>query len=150
MGVMAFSAFAQALTGFGFAVVAVGALSSMPWLLHSELYDVITPVAATLGALVGFLLLIPCTVLTPLGIQLNSMVDPAVGTRVLAGLILGFVGYKLLPMVTDFTNGLGNNNNQEDADGKQHDAMVASLSSSTATAVSSPLTATALASELEV
>merc|ERR1712238_306841 len=57
--VMAFSAFAQALTGFGFAVVAVGALSSMPWLLHSELYDVITTVAATLGALVGFILLIP-------------------------------------------------------------------------------------------
>jgi len=166
--VMAFSAFAQALTGFGFAVVAVGALSSMPWLLHSELYDVITPVAATLGALVGFILLIPyafatgekteespglewkeilpllipCTVLTPLGIQLNSMVDPAVGTRVLAGLILGFVGYKLLPMIQDFASG-----DQED-EGKQHDEMVASLSS--ATAVSSPLTATALASELEV
>merc|ERR1712238_595803 len=83
---------------------------------------------------------------TPLGIQLNSMVDPAVGTRVLAGLILGFVGYKLVPMITDL---IGNNSNEED-EGK-HDAMVASLPSSTsATAVSSPLTATALASELEV
>jgi len=136
--VMAFSAFAQALTGFGFAVVAVGALSSMPWLLHSELYDVITPVAATLGALVGFILLIPyafasgpktdespglewneilpllipCTVLTPLGIQLNSMVDPAVGTRVLAGLILGFVAYKLVPMAQEF---IAANNNNDDA-----------------------------------
>jgi len=125
--VMAFSAFAQALTGFGFAVVAVGAMSSMPWLLHSELYDVITPVAATLGALVGFILLIPyafaegppteeepgldwgeilpllipCTILTPLGIQLNSMVDPVLGTRILAGLIMGFVAYKLAPMVQD-------------------------------------------------
>lgn len=125
--VMAFSAFAQALTGFGFAVVAVGAMSSMPWLLHSELYDVITPVAATLGALVGFILLIPyafaagppteeepgldwseilpllipCTVLTPLGIQLNSMVDPVLATRILAALIMGFVGYKLVPMVQD-------------------------------------------------
>ena len=48
--VMAISAFAQALTGFGFAVVSVGTLSSMSWLLHSELYDVITPVAATTQA----------------------------------------------------------------------------------------------------
>jgi len=125
--VMAFSSFAQALTGFGFAVVAVGAMSSMPWLLHSELYDVITPVAATLGALVGFILLIPyafakgpkteaepglewneilpllipCTVLTPLGVQLNSMVDPIIGTRILAALIMGFVGYKLVPTIQD-------------------------------------------------
>jgi len=125
--VMAFSAFAQALTGFGFAVVAVGAMSSMPWLLHSELYDVITPVAATLGALVGFILLIPyafaegppteeepgldwpeilpllipCTVLTPVGIQLNSMVDPVLATRILAGLIMAFVAYKLLPTIQE-------------------------------------------------
>lgn len=123
--VMAFSAFAQALTGFGFAVVAVGAMSSMPWLLHSELYEVITPVAATLGALVGFILLtpaafadgpatdeapgldwseilpllIPCTVLTPLGIKLNGMVDPVLATRVLAGLIMAFVCYKLVPTI---------------------------------------------------
>ncbi|VEU39867.1 unnamed protein product [Pseudo-nitzschia multistriata] len=124
--VMAFSAFAQALTGFGFAVVAVGAMSSMPWLLHSELFGVITPVAATLGALVGFILLIPyaftetvteeepglewdqilpllipCTVLTPVGIQLNNMVDPLLATRVLAALIMGFVGYKLVPTIQD-------------------------------------------------
>ncbi len=132
--VMAFSAFAQALTGFGFAVVAVGALSSMSWLLHSELYEVITPVAATLGALVGFILLIPyafaegpptedepgldwseilpllipCTILTPLGVQLNSMVDPILATRVLAALIMGFVGYKLVPTIQEsFGNGDG-------------------------------------------
>lgn len=99
----------------------------MPWLLHSELYDVITPVAATLGALVGFILLIPyafasgppteeepgldwgeilpllipCTVLTPLGIQLNSMVDPVLATRILAALIMGFVAYKLVPTIQD-------------------------------------------------
>ena len=47
-------------------MVSVGALSSMPWLLHSELYDVITPVAATLGAVVGFiLLLVPAQGLKP-------------------------------------------------------------------------------------
>jgi len=143
--VMAFSAFAQALTGFGFAVVAVGALSSMPWLLHSELYEVITPVAATLGALVGFILLIPyafaegpateeepgldwseilpllipCTVLTPLGIQLNSMIDPLLGTRVLAALIMGFVGYKLVPTIQD---ALGSANDDESAE--EVEAMV--------------------------
>ena len=143
--VMAFSAFAQALTGFGFAVVAVGALSSMPWLLHSELYEVITPVAATLGALVGFILLIPyafaegpateeepgldwseilpllipCTVLTPLGIQLNSMIDPLLGTRVLAALIMGFVGYKLVPTIQD---ALGSTNDDESAE--EVEAMV--------------------------
>lgn len=129
--VMAFSAFAQALTGFGFAVVAVGAMSSMPWLLHSELFSVITPVAATLGALVGFILLIPyafssapkteeepglewdeilpllipCTILTPLGMQLNSMVDPLLATRILAALIMGFVGYKLVPIIGDALQG---------------------------------------------
>jgi uncharacterized membrane protein YfcA len=133
--VMAFSSFAQALTGFGFAVVAVGAMSSMPWLLHSELYDVITPVAATLGSLVGFILLIPyaftsndqktidnpglewkeiipllipCTILTPLGMQLNSMIDPIIGTRILAALIMGFVGYKIVPMIQD-SGGIMNN-----------------------------------------
>merc|ERR1719491_204792 len=136
--VMAFSAFAQALTGFGFAVVAVGAMSSMPWLLHSELYDVITPVAATLGALVGFILLIPyafaegpateeepgldwgeilpllipCTILTPVGIQLNSMVDPVLGTRILAGLIMGFVAYKLVPIVQEALGSDSDDNNQ--------------------------------------
>lgn len=138
--VMAFSAFAQALTGFGFAVVAVGAMSSMPWLLHSELYEVITPVAATLGALVGFILLIPyafaegppteeepgldwqeilpllipCTVLTPLGIQLNSMVDPVLATRILAGLIMGFVGYKLVPTIQGALGSADEADNEDD------------------------------------
>mmetsp|Transcript_14922 Transcript_14922/g.41516 ORF Transcript_14922/g.41516 Transcript_14922/m.41516 type:complete len:462 (+) Transcript_14922:369-1754(+) len=144
--VMAFSAFAQALTGFGFAVVAVGAMSTMPWLLHSELFNVITPVAATLGALVGFILLIPyafasptegnedepglewdqilpllipCTVLTPLGIQLNNMVDPILATRVLAALIMGFVAYKLVPTIQDALGSADSNTpelNDEDED----------------------------------
>jgi uncharacterized membrane protein YfcA len=159
--VMAISSFAQALTGFGFAVVAVGAMSSMPWLLHSELYDVITPVAATLGALVGFILLIPyafsnepatpdnpglewneilpllipCTVLTPLGMQLNSMVDPIIGTRILAALIMGFVGYKLLPMIQDVMNENVNENvnNNEDIGGSED--LLLSLSSSSSVAL---------------
>lgn len=108
--VMAVSAFAQALTGFGFAVISVGALSSMPWLLHSELYEVITPVAATLGALVGAILLlpnvrnlawreilpllIPCCLLTPVGIAAQHLVSPQVATKVLSVLILAFVAYE--------------------------------------------------------
>jgi len=83
----------------------------MPWLLHSELYEVITPVAATLGSLVGFILLlpsvqnlaweeilpllVPCTVLTPVGIALSASVSPAIATKVLAVLILAFVAYVL-------------------------------------------------------
>eukprot|EP00588_Corethron_pennatum_P031243 CAMPEP_0194316690 /NCGR_PEP_ID=MMETSP0171-20130528/13480_1 /TAXON_ID=218684 /ORGANISM="Corethron pennatum, Strain L29A3" /LENGTH=419 /DNA_ID=CAMNT_0039073031 /DNA_START=326 /DNA_END=1585 /DNA_ORIENTATION=- len=109
--VLGFAAFAQALTGFGFAIVAVGALSSMPWLLHSELYEVITPVAATLGALVGSIILlpvaqdlewdeilplcIPCAIFTPVGIYLSSLVDPVVATKGLAVLVLAFVAYQL-------------------------------------------------------
>jgi len=139
--VMAFSAFAQALTGFGFAVVAVGMMSSMPWLLHSELYEVITPVAATLGALVGSILLIPfafatpteeepglewdeilpllipCTLLTPVGIALNSAIDPSVGTRVLAGLILAFVAYKLYPIIQEKFKGDADDDAAEIDDG---------------------------------
>jgi len=113
--VLGAAAFAQALTGFGFAIVAVGALSSMPWLLHSELYEVITPVAATLGSLVGGILLlpsvsageldwdeilplaVPCALFTPMGIKVNGMVDPVVSTKVLAVLVLSFVAYQLLP-----------------------------------------------------
>lgn len=152
--VMAFSSFAQALTGFGFAVVAVGMMSSMPWLLHSELYDVITPVAATLGALVGFILLIPyafatpsedepglewneilpllipCTVLTPVGIKLNSMVDPIVATRLLAALIMGFVGYKLLPIIQEKFGG-----ESDDVSAESDDSAPEFLKSKTAAIV---------------
>lgn len=155
--VMAFSAFAQALTGFGFAVVAVGALSSMPWLLHSELYEVVTPVAATLGALVGFILLIPyafiaddektdtnpgldweeilalllpCTLLTPIGVELHDRIDPVLGTRLLATLIMGFVSYKLYPMIQEaMINDSGSDG--DDATKEEEEAQdLASLSSS--------------------
>lgn len=147
--IMSFSAFAQALTGFGFAVVAVGAMSSMPWLLNSELYDVITPVAATLGSLVGFILLIPyafatgpktqeepglewneilpllipCTILTPVGIKLNSMIDPLVGTRILAVLILGFVAYKLVPTIQDIIGATGDNAPSQEDTTNEHDPI---------------------------
>jgi len=45
--------------------------------------------------------LIPCTVLTPVGTKVNNIVDPLLGTRVLAALIVGFVVYKLVLTVTD-------------------------------------------------
>jgi len=148
--VMSFSAFAQALTGFGFAVVAVGAMSSMPWLLNSELYDVITPVAATLGSLVGFILLIPyafatgprtkenpglewneilpllipCTILTPVGIKLHSMIDPIVGTRILAVLILGFVAYKLIPIIQDIIGSTGDDASLQDETSDEYNPIL--------------------------
>jgi len=127
----------------------------MPWLLHSELYDVITPVAATLGALVGFILLtpaafaqgppteeepgldwseilpllIPCTVLTPLGIKLNGMIDPVVGTRVLAALIMGFVAYKLVPTIQGM---LGNEETDESVSAVEENVEPPFLQSRTA------------------
>jgi len=110
--ILGFAAFAQSLAGFGFAIVAVGALSSLPWLLHSEVYEVVTPIVATLGSLVGFILLlpnakklewgeilplaIPCAVFTPVGIYLSTIIDTALGTKVLAVLVLAFVGYQFL------------------------------------------------------
>lgn len=112
--VMGVAAFAQALTGFGFAVVSVGALSGLPWLSNSDLFDVITPVAATLGSVTGVLLLlpsvnrlawdeilpllVPCTLLTPVGIGLSSIVDPTVSKRALAILILCFVAYEVFEL----------------------------------------------------
>ena len=115
MLVMSAAAFAQALTGFGFAIVAVGALSAEPWLVNSQLYPLITPLAATLGAVVGFLLLlprreelvwseimpllVPCTVFTPLGVWGATVVSPAVATKALAALILVFVAYTALGML---------------------------------------------------
>jgi len=110
--ILGFAAFAQSLAGFGFAITAVGGISSLPWILHSEVYEVITPVVATLGALVGFILLlpnarnlewdeilplaIPCAVFTPVGIYLSSVIDTSLGTQVLAVLVLVFVAYQLL------------------------------------------------------
>lgn len=109
--ILGFAAFTQALVGFAFAVVAVGALSSLPWLLHSEVYEVVTPVVATMGTLVGTILIlpnaknlewdeilpltIPCAIFTPVGIYLSSVVDTAVATKALAVLVLGFVAYNI-------------------------------------------------------
>ena len=113
--VMAVSAFAQAFTGFGFAIVSVGVLAGVPWLVDSPtLYPLVTPLVAALGAVVGTVLLlpnvrrlqwaeitpllIPCTVLTPAGVWLATIAPPEVATRCLAVLILGFVAYSLANM----------------------------------------------------
>jgi len=152
--VMGLSAFAQALTGFGFAVVSVGALSSMPWLLHSELYDVITPVAATLGAVVGFILLlpsarnlawreilpllVPCTVLTPVGVSLSSAVDPIVATKILAALILSFVAYQLYGQVSAMLSGGDDDAPPTAADALTTDAVAADALAAIAPATNAP------------
>lgn len=114
--VMAVSAFAQAFTGFGFAIVSVGVLAGVPWLVDSPtLYPLVTPLVAALGAVVGTVLLlpnvrrlqwaeitpllIPCTVLTPAGVWLASIAPAEVATRCLAVLILGFVAYSFSNML---------------------------------------------------
>lgn len=114
--VMAVSAFAQAFTGFGFAIVSVGVLSGVPWLVDSPtLYPLVTPLVAALGAVVGTVLLlpnvrrlqwaeitpllVPCTVLTPAGVWLSTIAPPDVATHCLAVLILGFVAYSFSNMV---------------------------------------------------
>lgn len=107
--VMALSAFAQALTGFGFAIISVGCLSGTTWLLHSNLYELITPIAACLGAVVGAVLLLPtasklkwnellplilpCTLATPVGVWVATVVNPALVNTALGLLILAFVAY---------------------------------------------------------
>jgi len=105
--VMAVSAFAQALTGFGFAIISVGCLSS--WLVTSPLFALVTPIAATLGAVVGAILLLPdvkaldwdeliplllpCTLLTPGGVWLATIVNPSQVNSALGVLILAFVTF---------------------------------------------------------
>ena len=105
--VMAVSAFAQALTGFGFAIISVGCLSS--WLVTSPLFALVTPIAATLGAVVGAILLLPnvrtldwdeiaplllpCTLLTPVGVWLATIVEPSQVNSALGVLILAFVAF---------------------------------------------------------
>eukprot|EP00966_Prymnesium_polylepis_P029070 674311-Prymnesium_polylepis.1 len=75
------------------------------------MYDVITPCAATLGALVGAVLLlpnarrlewseilpllVPCTLLTPVGSWVATLVEPEDVNFALGSVILAFVGFLL-------------------------------------------------------
>ncbi|PXF44602.1 hypothetical protein BWQ96_05679 [Gracilariopsis chorda] len=108
---MGVSALVQALTGFGFAIVSVGALTQLPWIANSSVFNAVQPVAATLGALTGWLLLLPnirdiqwrrisilliaSTITTPLGAALPELVDVNLLIRVLGALISAYVLYSL-------------------------------------------------------
>lgn len=105
------SAFLQALTGFGFAIVSVAALSQIDWISHSSIFDTVQPVTATLGAMCGWALLLPeakrinwptirtlllaTTLGTPLGALLVEHVDATIVIRGLGAVITGYVMYAL-------------------------------------------------------
>jgi len=105
------SAFIQALTGFGFAIVSVGVLSQMEWIAHSSIFNDLQPVAAVLGGIVGWSLVLPeihkvkwrelaplliaSTIATPIGAVLFESIDPSLALRALGAVIFGFVVYSL-------------------------------------------------------
>ncbi|CDF38735.1 unnamed protein product [Chondrus crispus] len=109
---MGISAFIQALTGFGFAIVSVAALTQVPWIAHSSVFNAVQPVAATLGALTGWILILPefkrvdwkavsvllaaSTMTTPVGAVMLEYFNPEVVIRGLGALISGFVLYSAL------------------------------------------------------
>ena len=79
---MTAAAFAQALTGFGFAIVAVGSLSSFPWILDSSAHDAVTPIVATLGAVVGAVLVRALSFTGPWALSLHRHTRPGLSCRV--------------------------------------------------------------------
>lgn len=109
---MGFSAFIQALTGFGFAIVSVGALTQLDWIAHSSVFNTVQPVAATLGALTGWILIFPeigkikwrdirtlliaTTITTPAGALLLEHIDSLLVIRALGAIISGYVLYSVL------------------------------------------------------
>lgn len=109
---MGVSALIQALTGFGFAIVSVGALTQVPWIANSSVFNTVQPVAATLGAFTGWVLLFPelkkvsfkdisvlliaSTITTPIGALLMEVLDADLVIRALGALISGYVLYASL------------------------------------------------------
>ncbi|GJQ14381.1 hypothetical protein GpartN1_g6172.t1 [Galdieria partita] len=106
---MGFASFTQAFAGFGFAVVAVGVLSQFGWIVNSNVFQDIQPIAAVIGSLIGWTLigsqwnkvhwkeimplLISCMVSTPLGAWGLQYVNHSVSLHILGSLIFGFVIY---------------------------------------------------------
>jgi uncharacterized protein len=103
------SAFVQTLTGFGFAIVSVGALTQIPWIAHSSVFDDIQPLAATLSGGIAWSLLLPevrkvewarllpvivaSTVMTPVGAAALGHMDAVAVLRALGALIAGYVAF---------------------------------------------------------
>eukprot|EP00871_Galdieria_phlegrea_P001871 jgi/Galph1/2685/GphlegSOOS_G1365.1 len=106
---MGFASFTQAFAGFGFAIVAVGILSQFGWIVNSNVFQDIQPIAAVVGALIGWVLvgsqwkkvqwkeitplLVSCMITTPLGAWGLHYVNHSVSLHVLGSLIFGFVVY---------------------------------------------------------
>eukprot|EP00172_Hildenbrandia_rubra_P001974 Plantae.Rhodophyta-Hildenbrandia_rubra.ctg2621.p2 GENE.Plantae.Rhodophyta-Hildenbrandia_rubra.ctg2621~~Plantae.Rhodophyta-Hildenbrandia_rubra.ctg2621.p2 ORF type:complete len:402 (-),score=71.83 Plantae.Rhodophyta-Hildenbrandia_rubra.ctg2621:3774-4979(-) len=103
------SAFIQSLTGFGFALVAVGALSQIEWIANSNVFNDLQPVAATFGSVIGWGLLLPeiqkvnwkkllpllvaTTLFTPVGVLGIEALGETVTLKILGSLISLFVVY---------------------------------------------------------
>ncbi|EME27914.1 uncharacterized protein Gasu_45760 [Galdieria sulphuraria] len=106
---MGFASFTQAFAGFGFAVVAIGILSQFGWIVNSNVFQDIQPIAAVIGSLIGWTLvgsqwnkvqwkeimplLISCMISTPLGAWGLQYVNHSVSLHILGSLIFGFVSY---------------------------------------------------------
>jgi hypothetical protein len=56
---LALGAFVQTLTGFGFAMFSVGALSELDWIAHSSFFETVQPIAATLSCGIAWTLVRP-------------------------------------------------------------------------------------------
>lgn len=106
------SAFVQTLTGFGFAIVSVGALSQIPWIAHSSVFEDIQPIAATISTAIAWAIVAPrwrqvewrrvtpliiasCAT-TPFGAVLLENLDSELVLRLLGGLIAGYSVFSVL------------------------------------------------------
>mmetsp|Transcript_3759 Transcript_3759/g.6568 ORF Transcript_3759/g.6568 Transcript_3759/m.6568 type:complete len:458 (-) Transcript_3759:719-2092(-) len=106
---MGVSAFTQALTGFGFAIVSVSLLSQQSWITNSSVFEDIQPIAACFGFFVGTFLVLPefnkvdfrqiapvaiaSVCAAPVGALALNVIDEGLALRALGGLIVGFVVY---------------------------------------------------------
>jgi len=107
--VLVLSTLAQAISGFGFAIVAVGLISQVQWIANSNVFNDIQPIAAIVGSFVGTLLLLPeihevelseilpliiaSLAFTPVGVAALGVINVSVAIKMIGALILGFVTY---------------------------------------------------------
>jgi len=108
---MGFSAITSGLTGFGFALVSTALLTQNAWVANSSVINVIQPMAAIYGVLMGVTMVLPeykkvnvrslvpimssSMLALPFGTALLSHVNEALLLKSLGGLIIGFVVYLL-------------------------------------------------------
>jgi uncharacterized protein len=109
---LAAAAFVQALTGFGFAIVTVAALSQLDWIAHSSVFDTVQPIAATISCAIGWILIFPelrlvqwrrlvpamvsTTLLTPVGAVALEYINAGMVLKGLGALIASYVLFTAL------------------------------------------------------